>query len=122
MNEKDQQFNRNRGRSRGQPTHMSGVLGQVIGALGLTNSYNGWLVVTRWSSIVGRSIAKEAKAVRYEDGCLYVAVADAAWRQELAMRLDELLEEIHSFPYGRSVKQIRLVQGTKGFDDNGNES
>ena len=119
MIRKNQQFSPINGRSGGQPKHFSGVLGRVMRSLGLSNSYNGWLVVTRWPQIVGTAIAEKAGAVRYEDGSLYVAVQDASWRQELAMRQDELLEKIHSFPYGKAVKEIRLVQGRKGFENYG---
>ena len=94
-------------------------MGRVISSLGLSNNYNGWLVVTRFEDIVGPAIASKARAVGYEDGCLFVAVQDAAWRQELAMRHDELLGKIHSRSFGRSVKQIRLVHGTKGIELNG---
>ena len=88
----------------------------MIGSLGLTSKYNGWLVVTGWNEIVGPAVSSKAKAVGYEDECIIVAVRDAAWRQELAMSQDELLEKIHSFPYGRGVKRIRLVQDAKGIE------
>ena len=116
---KSQQFSPQSDRAGRQPKHFSGVLSGVFRSLGLAGSYNGWLVVTRWPQIVGEAIAEKANAIRYEDGSLYVAVRDASWRQELAMRQDELLKKIHSFPYGTSVKEIRLVHGRKGFENNG---
>ena len=116
---KNQQFSPRSDWSGRQPKHFSGVLSGLMRSLGLSGSYNGWLVVTNWPGIVGAAIAEKAEAVRYEDGLLYVAVRDASWRQELAMRQQELLDKIHSFPYGKSVKEIRLVQGRKGFENNG---
>jgi hypothetical protein len=101
-------------RSKRHPKPISGVIGKVIASLGLSGSYNGWQVVNKWPEIVGNAIARKATAVRWEDGCLFVEVRDASWRQELAMKQDELLEKIHSLPYGRSVKEIRLVRGMKG--------
>ena len=120
MTQGNRQYNSSRQWSSKRPKHFSGVLGKVMSSLGLSNTYNGWLVVTRFNEIVGPAIGGKATAVGYEDGTLFVAVEDAAWRQELAMRHDELLGEIHKLAYGRSVKRIRLVQGTKGFERNGN--
>lgn len=120
MTQKNQPYNSSREWSSKRPKHFSGILGRVMSSLGLSRDYDGWLVVTRFSEIVGPGISNKAEAVGYEDGHLFVAVQDAAWRQELSMRLDELLDKIHKLPYGRSVKQIRLVQGTKGFERNGN--
>ncbi|UCG60498.1 MAG: DUF721 domain-containing protein [Candidatus Zixiibacteriota bacterium] len=100
----------------GRPKEFSGVLGRVLKSLGLTGKYNGWLVVTRWDEIVGPAVSSKAKAVSYEDGCIFVAVRDSTWRQELSMRQEELLEKIHSLPYGKAVKRIRLVKDVKGFE------
>ncbi len=119
MNLKNGQFDSSASSKFKRPKEFSGVLGRVLRSLGLTSKYNGWLVVTRWKEIVGPAVSSKAKAVGYEDDCIFVAVPDAAWRQELAMRQEELLEKIRNLPYGRSIKQIRLVQGTKGFERNG---
>ncbi len=93
---------------------MSSVLSGVLHSLGLAEQFNGWLVVDRWPEIVGPAIAHVSRAIKYEDSVLYVAVDDSAWRQELAMKQESLLEKIKSFPYGHTVKQIRLVRGEKG--------
>ena len=102
------------------PKPISGILSRVLKGAGLSRDYNGWMVVTNWTEIVGASIARVSTAVRFEDGCLEVAVADSSWRQELSMQQAQLLEKIHSRPYGIVVKRIRLVQGGKGTDNNGN--
>jgi predicted nucleic acid-binding Zn ribbon protein len=97
-----------------QPQPISGILESVIASLGLTRRYHGWLVVSKWPEIVGERIAHRSKALRFDDGTLYVAVPDAVWRQELAMQTVNILREIQSRPYGREIKKLRLVHGTKG--------
>ncbi|MFQ5453882.1 MAG: DUF721 domain-containing protein [Candidatus Zixiibacteriota bacterium] len=97
-----------------QPQPISGIINQVMLSMGITKNYNGWTVVNNWQKIVGKMIAKEAKAVCFEDGCLIVAVDDSVWRQELAMKKESLLKKIQSYPYGNSVKRIQLVRGRKG--------
>ena len=97
------------------PKPIGGVIEKVVKSLGISKSYHGWLVVSKWSDIVGDQIARVAKAVRFDDGTLYVAVPDAAWRQNLAMETEVILHKIRSYPFGRSVHQLRFVQGEKGL-------
>ncbi len=86
----------------------------MIRSMGLTTSYNGWLVVTKWPELVGEQIAQHAKAVRFDNGTLIVAVKDAAWRQNLAMELDGIMKTIKSSSCGRVIKEIRLVGSERG--------
>ena len=101
--------------SKKHPKEISGVIGKLIHSLGLTSRYNGWTVVAKWPEIVGNEIANQAKAIRYHEGTLYVAVPDSAWRQQLSMQVESLRDKIRGLPYGKSVKEIRLVQGEKGI-------
>ena len=108
---KDAYSTRQKGR---QPRPISGVIDALMGSLGLRNSYHGWLVVRNWPQIVGDHIARRSRAIRFDEGVLYVAVPDAVWRQELAMQVENILREIRCLPYGRVIKKVRLVQGQKG--------
>ena len=100
------------------PQPISSLIDKVLGKLGLSMQYRGWRVVAEWPQIVGTQIATRSQAIRYSDGVLYVAVKDAVWRQELAMQTGEFLEKIHEYPFGRAVKQIRLVSGEKRAEQN----
>ena len=102
-------------KARQAPKPIAGVIEKVVQSLGISKSYHGWLVVTKWPDIVGDQIARAAKAVRFDDGTLYVAVPDAAWRQNLAMETESILRKIRSYPYGRAINQLRFVQGEKGL-------
>ena len=92
-----------------RPVTIAPVIDNVIANLGLKKRYSGWQIVGLWPEIVGTKIANAAKAERFEDGILFVKVKDAAWRQELSMQTDHLMEEIQKSPYGKFVKQIRLA-------------
>jgi predicted nucleic acid-binding Zn ribbon protein len=92
-----------------RPQTISPVIDSVISNLGLKKRYSGWQIVNQWPEIVGDKIAEAAQAQRYEDGILFVKVKNAAWRQELSMQTDNLLEAIHKLPHGKFVKQIRLA-------------
>jgi len=96
-----------------RPVPMSGIVDRIIGSLGLTERYHGWLMVSRWSDIVGEYYARKSQAFRFDDGTLYVAVEDAMWRQMMAIDSEKILKIIHAYPHGRAVKSLRLVHGEK---------
>lgn len=95
------------------PRPISGVIGKVLSRLGLKRRYDGWMAVEKWAAIVGPTIARQAQAVRYEDGVLYVSVVDDTWRQQLSMQSEELLQQIRTYPFGGAIKRIRLQKGNK---------
>ena len=101
-------------RRRSQPTEIGSIMSNLVASWGLTASYQGWLVVRAWPKIVGAHIAERAIAENFSDGVLYVAVEKDIWRQELHMQREEILRKIHSLPYGRAIKEIRLTGCRKG--------
>lgn len=115
MNYYNRPFKQGYNKARKAPKPIAGVIEKVVKSLGISKSYHGWLVVSNWPDIVGEQIAGAARAVRFDDGTLYVAVPDAAWRQNLAMETELILRKIRSYPYGRAVRQLRFVQGEKGL-------
>ena len=102
-------YNSNMKRLSRRAKPISDIVEGLMKSLGLSRTYDGWQVVANWPEIVGVS-----RAVRYEQGVLYVAVEKDVWRQELAMRIDTILEKIQSMPYGRAVEKIQLIRGRKG--------
>jgi len=57
-------------------------------------------IATRWPQVVGEHIASVAKPVRYENGALFVKVASAAWRNELSMMSQEIIDKLNE-SFGR---------------------
>lgn len=97
-------------RNKIKPQPISGIIGKIMSTFGISKTYHGWMVVEKWAEIVGSDIAQRSKAVRFEDGILVVAVIDDTWRQEISMKSDDIISQINSYPYGRSIKQIRLIK------------
>lgn len=114
MNYFNQPSKKDFSRSRQSPRPIAGAIEKVVRSIGISKSYHGWLVVLKWPDIVGEQIARVTKAVRFDDGVLFVAVPDSSWRQNLAMETEEILHKIQSYSFGRVVKQLRFVQGEKG--------
>lgn len=100
--------------SRKHPQPIGGAVEAVMGMLGLSRRYHGWVVMHRWPEIVGDYLAARSSACRFDDGTLYVAVDNAVLRQEMDMQKDELLRKIHALPGGRVVQRLRLVGSRKG--------
>jgi predicted nucleic acid-binding Zn ribbon protein len=97
-----------------EPARIGGAIGKLMQSLGLKRPYDGWQVVVNWPEIVGDEISSRAEAIRYENGTVFVVVPDDSWRQQLSLQTEMILEKIHSYPYGRAVKTLRLVKGKKG--------
>jgi hypothetical protein len=101
-------------RPRREPVRMSGIVDSVVGSLGLTQNYYGWLVVSQWPEIVGEHYARKSQAIRFSDGVLFIAVPDSSWRQMMAVDTDKILSIIRRYPYGSVIRELRLVWGKKG--------
>jgi predicted nucleic acid-binding Zn ribbon protein len=94
---------------------LGSVIESVIDSVGLTQRYNGAQVIDRWTEIVGDQIAARAKAVKFDNGTLYVVVEDSSWRQNLSMELEQILAQIRKYPFGQAVKEIRLLANQRGM-------
>ena len=65
-------------------------------------------LVLRWEEIVGTAIARQAQPGGIRNGVLWIAVSDAAWRQELSLMRTELAAKINAALGEEIVKEIRL--------------
>jgi hypothetical protein len=108
------------GKTHARPTPVAGIVEGLIGSLGLSGRYYGWLIVSHWAEIVGEYYARHSRAFKFEDGTLYVAVTEDGWRQQIALDNNKILAIIHARPHGRVVRDLRLVRGEKGIHSNGN--
>jgi predicted nucleic acid-binding Zn ribbon protein len=86
-----------------------------VQSLGIGNRYDGWSIVEQWPAIVGESIAKVARAVRFDKGVVVVEVPDSSWRHHLSLQSKEILDAIHARPQGAVVTQIRFIAHQKGI-------
>ncbi len=66
-------------------------LTELLRQLGIERPVRQYGVMARWPEIVGEPIASKTTPERIERGRLYVHVSSPTWRQELALRKDEIL-------------------------------
>ncbi len=95
--------------SRKAPAKVGSLIDKVMSDLGLASTLAGWKVLQHWPEIVGETIARVTRPVRYEDHTLLISVPDAVWRQQLSLQIELILDKIHDTPGGRTVRKIRFI-------------
>ena len=78
----------------GGPRPLGASLEHVIRGLGMPPAAVVETVFSRWSALVGPTIATHARPASVRDDLLVVSVDDPAWGTELRYRAQELLSKI----------------------------
>jgi predicted nucleic acid-binding Zn ribbon protein len=88
-------------------------LGKAIRGLvkeyGLEETIRAGDAINLWSEVVGSRIAKNCSAVHIRGKTLYVKAKNAAWRNEIAMQREPILEEINN-KIGRKLLEDISIQ------------
>lgn len=92
------------GRRGSSSTHIGVALQELVNGLGIRQSLRQYDVITSWPAVVGEQVARVTEAYRMEKGVIYVRVASAPWRGELALRRKEIIEKINRL-FGESIVQ-----------------
>lgn len=61
-----------------------------------------------WIEIVGETVARQTRVETIDKGRMYVAVESAVWRNELAMRRDEIVKKVNEYFGAELVKELVL--------------
>ena len=81
---------------------------------------------SRWSTLVGREIARRTQPGRLEHGCLSITVDNSPWLQELTLRQAELTTRLAAtFPEVRTLRfaigplsrEARVTRASRGQPD-----
>ena len=89
-------------------TRFGSALRNALRRQGIERSVREQDVLVRWEEIVGPAIARQARPLRLHRGVLWIAVEDAAWRQELSLMRMELVEKINTAGEDGVINGIRL--------------
>ncbi|HYC23834.1 MAG TPA: DUF721 domain-containing protein [Candidatus Bathyarchaeia archaeon] len=85
------------------------ILDAALRAAGLRRASDLWAVHRVWAEVVGPRIERRATPIALARGELVVAVADAVWRQELALLAPEIADGVNRAVGTPLVQRIRLV-------------
>jgi predicted nucleic acid-binding Zn ribbon protein len=66
-------------------------------------------VIEKWAEIVGERLASQAKAIAIEHRILFVRADDSAWRNELSLMKEDIVEKINDFFGEKRVSRIHLL-------------
>src|SRR5258706_3008396 len=87
------------------------LLRGALGAAGLQTTSDVWQLAEVWTAALGARIASKATPVRLVRGELVVAVAEAVWRQELALLAPQIVTRLNQAVGRDVVQRLRLIGG-----------
>jgi predicted nucleic acid-binding Zn ribbon protein len=82
------------------------IIKQWLRANGLEDKVQESSVPNYWVEIVGESVAKHAQVERVDKGKMFVRVESAVWRNELAMRREEIRQKVNQHFGAEIVKEV----------------
>ena len=89
-------------------TPLGGALGDAFRQYGIERQIREREIFSRWSEIVGTTLARHSEPVRLQHGVLMIHVQNAVWRQELSLMRAELSSRINDAIGMELVKEIIL--------------
>ena len=85
------------------------IIRRVLKNQGLEQGVKQGEALSAWNKIVGDIIAQHSSAVALEQEILFIRVDDSAWRNELAMMSEEIIEKINAYFGDRRVNRIHII-------------
>ena len=85
------------------------ALEDAINSAGIKSALNQETAVLIWDSVVGGNISSVTKAERVDSGNLIVKVESPAWRQELYMQKEGIINKINKKIGTKAIKEIRFI-------------
>lgn len=96
-----------------KPELLKFALERRIRSLGITRQLDAGRVLSAWDQAVGPQLAARAHAESLHEGVLTVVVPDAAWRHQLSLTRQEMIDRINSVLESRVVKDLYLVASSR---------
>jgi len=87
------------------------ILADVVRDLGLSKKLSEQRAVVEWEDIVGRKVAEHARAMKVDNGRLFVEVDSSVWSQELTMMKRSILRQINDRIGRKAIDNIHFVLG-----------
>lgn len=88
------------------PKNIEEILKTFINNSNFKHQYILLQIQKNWSNILGNSIANNCKPIIYKNDVLTVKVNSSVWRNELKLRLENIIELINEYFDKKIVKEI----------------
>lgn len=87
------------------------IVEQMLRRYSLWHSYQQYLLIEKWSSIVGPGIATVTRADNINKGVLLVTVQDSVWLYHLSFLKPQLISKLNQHVGSTIVKDIQFKIG-----------
>ena len=87
---------------------LNSLLWGVLHRLGLADAIRDYEVVANFDDIFP-ALKEHAKAIKVEDGILFLKVRESTWRNELILEKNKMITKIESFFRDKRVREIHFV-------------
>lgn len=95
----------------GEPTRLDVSLDAVMARLAGTSVDATEVIFDRWVDLVGAGLAQFSRPTRLADGCLHVAVSDAAFGSELRWMEQTIIDRVVELAGSCPVDRVRVSVG-----------
>jgi predicted nucleic acid-binding Zn ribbon protein len=90
----------------GRPERAGKILDRLTVKMGIAARLESEKAVVLWGEVVGKNIARRAKAVSVRNRILFVVVQNSAWLQELSLLKEGIIEKLNSLVGKEVIKDI----------------
>jgi predicted nucleic acid-binding Zn ribbon protein len=102
-------------RNRGRISSLGDVLHKLLSSWGIDGKLREQRAVSNWSQIVGPRIAAHTRALRVQDGKVFIAVQSSSWKTELVFLKRDIIARLNRDAGRRVIDDILFVGGETGF-------
>ena len=96
------------------PVRVGDLLENVLEDAGVRDQIRRQDVVEAWDGVVGEKIADVARALRVDEGVLYVEVRSSAWLMELNLMKPSILKRVNEGRDEGRIEKVRFLLAETG--------
>ena len=93
---------------------LADVMPAALRDMGLESGLRGWQALTEWPQAVGPQIARRSRAVRFQDGVLWVEVEGSVWLHQLTVLKRDLIRKIGERIGPDTIRDLRFINSRGG--------
>ncbi len=93
---------------------LADVMPEAVRKMGLEHELRGWQALNEWPHAVGPQIARRSRAVRFQDGVLWVEVDGSVWLHQLTVLKRNLIRKIGERTGSDTIRDIRFINSRGG--------
>ena len=88
---------------------LSSIMQNILSKYNLKEEVFKENIISNWESFVGEKISRQCDPIEIKDGELIVQAKNDLWKQELALRHDDLLNLVNGRTKFSLVKKIKII-------------